>query len=145
MSRDFFPMRPFRSGSLLDEMKRELNEFFNEDLMGFKGAKQPKVDVLERNDAYVVKADLPGMKKDQLEISFDHGILTIKGNHNEETETSGERFLYKERKASSFIRQLPIGENVVEENISASYKDGVLEIVLPKSSKKSRQRIINID
>ncbi len=98
-----------------------------------KATKLPAVDVEETKDNFVLMADMPGFDKEDIHVSFHDGQLTIKAEHKEESEKQekGEQVL-KERRYGSYYRTLHFGNNIAEHDISASYKNGVLELTLPK-------------
>jgi len=99
-----------------------------------------KVDIRENEKEYIVEADLPGVKKDQINIELDNNILTIAVKNNEEVNVETENYIRKERRSSSYSRSFHV-ENIVEDKIAARFKNGVLTIVLPK--KKSGFRRTN--
>lgn len=92
----------------------------------------PAIDLVEEKEHLVVKAELPGVEKEKIEVSLDDGVLVIKGEKKEETETEGEGYHFSERRFGSFYRALELPAVVDAEKASASYADGVLEIRLPK-------------
>ncbi|MDM5188492.1 Hsp20/alpha crystallin family protein [Bacillus sp. DX4.1] len=106
-----------------------------------------KVDVQEDTDKYVVQVDLPGFQKENIQVDFEKEVLTIQATQNNEVEGKNENGTYirKERSTGSFIRRFTF-ERVEEENVKASFKDGVLTIMLPKSGEeKENRRIIDIE
>ena len=103
-----------------------------------------KVDLKETPDNYLVEADLPGVKKENINIEFDNGNLTISAKRDETLEDKKENYVRRERHYGEFRRNLYI-ENVDENRIDASFNDGVLKIVLPKLNKgNNNRRRINI-
>ena len=92
----------------------------------------PRADVFEQNGSLVVKAELPGVPKEQIEVTVDGGNLVIRGERRAEEEVKEEDFYRLERNVGSFYRRLPLPEGVKEEDISASFADGVLEVRMPK-------------
>jgi HSP20 family protein len=100
-----------------------------------KNSHLPAVDIDESETNYFLMAELPGFNKEDINISFDNGLLTIKAEHNEETEKKQkEGNIIKERRFGSFFRSFNFGNNIAEGDISAQYKNGVLELTIPKSS-----------
>ena len=92
----------------------------------------PAIEVLERNDKFVVRVDLPGMKKEDLKIEVTHDELTIEGERKTETEEKKEQGFYRtERTYGSFYRRIGIPEHVKAEDAVAAFKNGVLEIEMP--------------
>lgn len=90
-------------------------------------------DVTDEGDSYKLTADLPGFKKEDIDITVEDGVLTISAERNEETEDTDKkgRYLRRERTYGSYKRSFGLGE-VDEDNISAKYADGVLTLELPK-------------
>jgi HSP20 family protein len=101
----------------------------------------PRVDVIEREDEILVRAEVPGVEKKDLEIELTGQVLTLKGERkHEQTEEKG-TFYRSEIARGSFVRSLRLPENVDLEQAKADFKDGVLEIHLPKTEKTERRRI----
>jgi HSP20 family protein len=106
------------------------------------GAFAPAVDVSETENEYHVRADLPGVKKDDLDISIQDGMLTINAETREEKKEEKEgRVIRQERRYGKFVRSMRLGDAVNVGNIKASYKDGVLDLVLPKTEKVKPKKI----
>jgi HSP20 family protein len=103
----------------------------------------PQVDMYEEGDMLVVKAELPGVSKDDVEVMLDRGDLVLKGERKSEHEVKDEHYYQMERSFGSFYRRLPMPEGVQADQLSASFKDGVLEVRTPKpaSSGSSPTRI----
>lgn len=102
----------------------------------------PAMDVKERDDAYVIKTEMPGVNKDDVSITLENGVLTITGESKSETEEKeGERVLRQERRYGKFVRSLRLGTQIDEKAVKASYKDGVLELILPKAEEVKPKRI----
>lgn len=96
-----------------------------------------KTDVRETEDHYLVDIDLPGFKKEDIKLELEKGYLTVtanKGVSEEEKDNKG-KLIRQERYSGSMQRSFYVGENLTEEDIIASYKDGVLNINLPKKEK----------
>lgn len=99
----------------------------------------------ETDDKYLVEADLPGVKKEDINIEYDNGNLTISAKRDETLEDKNENYVRRERHYGEFRRSLYI-RNVDEDKIDASFNDGVLKIVLPKLNKGNNNgRRININ
>ncbi len=99
------------------------------------------VDVSEDEKNIVVKADLPGLKKDEISVSLDNDVLTIRGERKSESEEKEKNYHRVERSYGAFERQIVLGSHINVEQIKASYKDGVLELTLPKSEESRTKRI----
>ena len=102
----------------------------------------PAVDIAETEGAYEVNAELPGVDKDDLEVSINEGILTIKAESRKESKDKRDgRLIRRERRVGSFVRSLRLGDNVDEAHVKAEYKDGVLRLALPKAEAVKPKRI----
>jgi len=101
----------------------------------------PAVDVYETDDAYVVKAELPGMKKEDITIDVKDGILTVRGERCSETEVKEKRYHRKERVFGSFQRSFSLPEGVASENITAEFKNGILTVSIPRPEEKKPKQI----
>ena len=102
----------------------------------------PAMDVKERDDAYIIKTELPGVKKEDVSVTLENGVLTISGEIREEKEEKeGERVLRQERRYGRFVRSLRLGTQIDDKNVKASYKDGVLELTLPKAEEVKPKKI----
>jgi HSP20 family protein len=101
----------------------------------------PSVDVAETDDQYVVKASLPGVKADDLDISVTGNTLTIKGQVEDEKTISEEQYHLRERRYGSFARTVALPASVDVESIEATYEDGVLTLTAPKTEEDKRKRI----
>lgn len=101
----------------------------------------PSVDIYETDDAVVVKAEVPGVEKDKIGIEVKDGILTLRGERKFEKEVKEENYHRMERAYGTFVRSFSVPPSVDAERISASLKDGVLEISLPKVEKAKPRQI----
>lgn len=94
-----------------------------------------KTDITETENNYTIEADLPGFSKDQIEVAFQEGNLTISAKRDEVNEESKGNYLRRERRTGQLLRSF-VFDNVDADNIKAQYKDGVLKIELPKKEVK---------
>lgn len=97
-----------------------------------KFAFNPAVDVKETPTAYLVEAELPGMKKEDIQLEAHDGKLTLSGERKQKAEQKGDHYHRVERSYGSFCRTFSLPENVKTSEITASFTDGVLELVIPK-------------
>ncbi|MGH9866603.1 MAG: Hsp20/alpha crystallin family protein [Candidatus Polarisedimenticolia bacterium] len=104
----------------------------------------PQVDVFERKGHLVVRADLPGIRKDDLDIEVTDRMLVIKGERRHEEEREDEGYYRFERAYGSFMRAIPIPEGVDPEQVTASINEGVLEIAMPLPQQTSRSRRVEV-
>lgn len=108
----------------------------------FEGS--PRVDIIDRDKELLVKAELPGIDKDDIDISISNNRLLIKAQScHDEKEEKGD-YIRRETTRSEFYRSIVLPANVEDENINSSFKNGLLELVIPKS-KDSHRKKINID
>jgi len=119
-----------------EEFDRAFERFFNEPLFPsvFFGGEGMKVDIKETEKEYVVEAEIPGVKKENIKLELDDDVLTIHVEHNEQIEEEGVNYIRKERKTANFSRSFYV-ENVNHDEVTARYDNGVLKVVLPKRNK----------
>jgi HSP20 family protein len=101
----------------------------------------PALDISERKDAYLVTVELPGLKPEDLDITMEDGLLTIKGERQFTAESSEQQFHRVERRYGAFRRSITLPAHVMAEQIQASFEDGVLEILVPKAEEATPKRI----
>ena len=104
----------------------------------------PRIDETEDEKAFHIQVELPGMDRDDVDITLSNGILTIRGEKKREDEEKGKDFYRKERSFGAFRRSLPIPAEVDENKIDASFAKGVLTIELPKTE-EARKKVTHID
>ena len=128
--------RPFRDMiTIPDDMNRFFEGFFGHpDAKSewLDGAWNPSVDISETKDNLIIKAEMPGMNKEDVKISIHDNILTLKGEKKQEKEEKEENFHRVERSYGSFSRSFMLPASVKADQVKASYKDGVLNISLAK-------------
>jgi HSP20 family protein len=145
-------------GSIERSMERMFKDFFREPRFNFGWPMElrtpvtelslevPKVEIYEDKNDVVVKAELPGMKKEDLDISFQGDILTIRGEKKSEQKEERKGYYYSERSYGAIERSIEIPEKIVPDKIRASFKDGVLEVRLEKSEEaKKRETKIKVE
>lgn len=101
----------------------------------------PLVDISEDANEYLVKAELPELKKEEVKVSVENGELTISGERKSEKEEKGKKFHRIERSYGSFLRSFTLPESVNGDKVSAEFKDGVLSVHLPKDEKAKPKSI----
>ncbi|WP_133130013.1 Hsp20/alpha crystallin family protein [Legionella yabuuchiae] len=101
----------------------------------------PAVDIREEKDRYIVKADIPGVEKDDIQLSLENNMLTIKGERRYEKKEEKEGFSRIERVQGQFYRRFALPDTTDESKIKASYKKGVLEVVIPKKANEKAKKI----
>jgi HSP20 family protein len=103
----------------------------------------PSVDISETDTAYLIKGEIPGVKKEDVKVTLQDGMLTIKGERQQEKEEKGKKFHRVERSYGSFVRSFRMPDDVDESTIKAEFKDGMLNVTLSKSA-KARTRVTEI-
>lgn len=130
-------------------MQKEINHMFDR---FFRGGVQddtelatstfiPAVDLVEKDDEYVAKIELPGVSKDEVKITLQDNLLTIRGEKKEEKETKGSNYHRIERSYGSFQRSFTLPTSVKNDKVDAQYKDGILTVTLPKAEEAKRKQI----
>jgi len=94
----------------------------------------PAVDVQETDKEYLIKADLPEIKKDDMKIAIDEGVLSMEGERKQEKEEKNKKFHKVERIYGKFVRRMALPSDVDEGKVTAEFKDGVLNVHLPKAA-----------
>ena len=116
-----------------DDFDRQM-QHMDRRLYGRNANREMKTDVREKEDGYEIDMDLPGFKKDQVELNLENGYLTVtanKGFDKDEKDDKG-RMIRQERYAGSMQRSFYVGDNMTEEDVKARFEDGVLHLNLPK-------------
>jgi HSP20 family protein len=113
------------------------DDFFGDSFMPafFTSASPIRADVRETDKEYIVEADMPGVKKEDIKLDLRDGVLTIGVEHNEQTEDKRENYIRKERRYGSFCRSFEV-EGVKQDAVTAKYNDGVLTVNLPKATEE---------
>jgi HSP20 family protein len=149
-TREVTPWRPFSGLSRMErDMERMFGSFFGRRLLDFRlperireiGVREPAIEVYEEKNDIVVKAEVPGMKKEEIEVNITENLLTIKGEKKKEEEIKKKDYYYSERSYGSFERSIEIPHAVHSDKARASFKDGVLEIRLPKTEEAKRKEV----
>ena len=99
------------------------------------------VDVVEGEDEILVKASIPGVKVDDIDVSIENRVLTIKATTNSEAEHKDSGYLMRERRSGSFLRSLRLPETVDADQAKTSYNDGVLTVKLPKAESRKAKHL----
>ena len=94
----------------------------------------PRVDISETDKEFAIKAEIPDVQKEDVKVSVDNGVVTIQGERKQEKEEKGKKFHRVERYYGSFVRSFTLPDNIDEANIKASFKDGMLNLQIPKSA-----------
>src|SRR4051812_50167834 len=133
------PVARYDPGPLLTRLRRELDQ-------GIEPAARdaswtPAVDIHEESGQFVVRADLPGVKPADIEITAEKGVLALRGTRNFEQKNDDGHYSRVERVSGKFARSFTLPENVQTDAIKAQFRDGVLELTIPKAAKAEPRRI----
>jgi len=101
----------------------------------------PRVEVYEREGQYVVRAELPGMTKDEVKVEVTDGMLTLEGERKEQKKEEREGYRYSECRYGSFYRAIPLPEGVTYAKAAAEFKDGVLEVTMPAAPRPQEKTL----
>lgn len=135
---------PFREMmSLRQMMNRVFDESFNRQLGSAEDWNEPSVDMYQTEDEVVVKAMLPGIKAEDIQVSITGDVLTLRGEMKQEQEVKEATYHLRERRFGSFSRSLPLPALVVTDKAVAEYEDGILTLTLPKAE-EIKPKTINV-
>jgi HSP20 family protein len=141
----FRELAPFRD---FDRMRREMDRLWDSFFEGGLRRRTeeavewlPSLDIAETKNEIVVKAEVPGMDPKDIDISLSGGVLTIKGEKKQEKEEKEVDYHLTERSYGSFTRLVQLPKEVQSDKISASYKNGILKITLPKSEEAKKKEV----
>jgi HSP20 family protein len=137
----------------LNRIQSRINDLFDETFgrsrnyqTGTTGVWYPPVDILESRDAYLIRAELPGMKKEDFNLEVKDGTLTLSGERKFEEPANGVEYHRVERTAGRFSRSFYLPQTVKHDGIKAVYRDGILEVHVPKAEEaKPRQISVNVN
>jgi HSP20 family protein len=136
--------RPFEA--LTRPFPLDLNEMFRRFVEGDGGQPifdwRPAADLLETSDAFVIKLEAPGMKAGDIQVSLTGDVLTIKGEKRQEEKRDEDSWHVVERSYGAFQRTFTLPGVVSPEQIDAQFKDGILEVKLPKSKESKTKKIV---
>ena len=131
------PYRPSRV-SVFDDFDRLFDGFFNDRRASYR---TPSVDIVEDDDRYVLEAELTGLSEKDVDVKVEDNLLTISSSSTEEKEEEKKSYLLRERKSYQFARSFVLPKDVNRENISATFKNGLLSLVLPKLPETKPRKI----
>jgi len=142
-----FRLAPFWTSSWMDidksieNLRKDMENAFS----SFPSISMPKMqesscDVIDEGNQFRVKMDVPGVKKNEINLNVTDNSLEVSAEHEEESEEKKKNYLRKERSHVSYYRTLPMSEGVVSEKVKAKLTDGVLDITLPKSKPTKTQK-----
>jgi len=133
---------------LLNDLQEDLGRLFSPSLRTTNGLTggclAPSLEIHEDENQFTMSLDVPGIDRKNIDISVSGNVLTIKGERSEETKKKEKGLFYSERSYGSFQRSVRLPSEVESDKIVANYKDGVLDLVIPKSE-KSKAKQIKVD
>ena len=139
---------PTNSGWTLvnDELDNLLEGFFRplrrRSESGVAAGAVPAMDVTERENEYVIRLDMPGVNREDIDITLAEGVLTVSGEvRRQHEEKAGDRLIREERCYGKMVRSVRLGSHIDDKKVSANYKDGVLELTLPKAEEMKPKKI----
>ena len=133
---------PVRELNSFGDMNRLFDSFFgSQGQQGLSRRWVPAMDLVEIGDSLVLKADLPGLRREDVQIEVKDGVLTIAGERKDEHEQKADGYYRVERTFGSFSRTLTLPKGVDAEGIAADFADGVLEVKIPKPEERKPHRI----
>ena len=137
------PLREF--STLQNEMNRLFNTVFDAPTAGNGGNTlrrwMPAMDLVETDDHFVLRADLPGLSEDDVDVTLENDVLTVSGQRKAETETREKGYYRVERAYGSFRRSLSLPEGVDPDAIEANFDKGVLEVRIPKPEQRKPRKV----
>lgn len=140
---------PFKE---MEQLQNRLGSFWNWDPLRTNGKQElvtladwsPNVDIVEDQNEFLIKADLPEMKREDVKITVEDGVLTFSGERRQEKEEKNKRFHRIESAYGSFARAFTLPTGTFADKVTAEFKDGVLKIHLPKDVKASSAKTVEI-
>jgi HSP20 family protein len=147
--RNILPDVARKTGTEIDHpfysLQREMNSLFDNFFRGFNVAPQgfaagmgsfkPSIDVKENEKEVMIKAELPGVEETDIDVTVTNDSVTIKGEKKEGKEDKDKNYYYMERSYGSFCRVIPLGTEIESGKAQASFKNGILDIKVPKNQK----------
>ena len=137
----------------LTKMQSRINALFDEvfdrpngHAQAYSGVWAPPVDILESRDSYLIRAELPGMKKEDISVEFKEGALTLSGDKKFEEPAEGVTYHRSERASGKFARSFYLPQTIKQDGINATFRDGILEVHVPKADEaKPKQIAISVN
>ncbi|TDT72016.1 heat shock protein Hsp20 [Hypnocyclicus thermotrophus] len=134
---------PFlREKDYFDSIFDSFDSFFGSPSLFSDNFQKFSTDISETDNAYIISADLPGVKKEDVKLELHEGYLKISAERKEEKEEKNKKFFRKERIYGSFVRNIPLPNylNITKEEIEAKFENGVLNVTIPKKLDENNQK-----
>lgn len=133
----------------MPDFQKQIDRFFNAPFSGFGGFSDeglaelwyPSVDMFENDDSLVIKAELAGLNKDDIDVHIENGQLRLSGERKSENEVDEDRYYRRERTYGKFVRTFALPAEVDPDKIEAEFKDGILKVEIPKPEGKKPKQI----
>lgn len=139
-------MKMLTSNNLLSDLFRsDFDTVFNDSVLSsYFGNRNPLLNISDNEKEISVEMVIPGFKKNELEISLDNNLLTVKGKKSSDKEEKKTKYLRREFNAQEFVRTFRVDQNVDQESISSTLEDGILTILIPRAKKVESKKVISI-
>jgi HSP20 family protein len=125
----------------LSELRGHFDRMFDEYTGGRERARTPAIDVVRDNGNLVVRADIPGIKPEEVKIEVEDDILTVSGEHEEHKEEKDKHYVRRERRYGSFSRSMALPSGVEANSIKAKTHDGVVEVTIPLPKEAQKETV----
>ena len=125
----------------LAELRQRVDQMFHDVAENGIGGSSLSLDVIRRDDSIVIRADIPGIEPDEVEIEVEDGILTVSGEHSGESEEKDEHYVRRERHFGSFSRSMSLPPGVDADAIEATTTNGVLEVTVPVPKEQAAKKV----
>ena len=135
-----------RTGSGYDDFYNMIDDFFNDGLMPRRNLSRDsfKLDIVEKDNEYLIEAEMPGVKKEEIDLGIEDDNLCISLNRTEESNRDGRNYIHRERRSTSMNRRVRLANAKLSE-IKAKLDDGVLTVTIPKDDRTNTSRKIDIE
>jgi len=125
----------------LGELRRQFDRMFGDMADGRERGWTPAVDVVREKDSLLIRADVPGIKPDEVKIEVEDDILTVSGRHEDTKEEKDKDYLRRERRYGSFSRAMALPAGVDPKKIKATTRDGVVEVTIPLPKQPEKKKV----
>lgn len=142
MATTLIPRSPFAD---LAELRERLDRVFDDLVDGRRRDWMPTVDVVEEDDRFLLRADLPGLTEDEVDVEVSDDVLTVSGKHEETAEEKKKDYLRRERRYGSFSRSMALPHGIEADDVDARFDKGVLEVAIPKpKTEEKKEKTVKI-
>jgi HSP20 family protein len=132
---------PFQLMAMSDQLNRRIHDSHPTRTADSPGAWAPAVDIFEKKDDLVIRAEIPGVQKEDVGVEIENGMLTLRGERRIDTDVVEENVFRMERAYGAFTRSFTLPKTVDGARVTATYKDGVLEVIVPKAEAAKSKKI----